>query len=128
MDPSGPTLFIYVGTVDPYNQVMGGTGTLDENEVLLSSNLLDTEDISQLEINGIAYDTKQAPSDVIPANYGIEIIYLGFSSEEKSEEVRSSHVTFNAASNKEEIGDFLSEMAEEKGVAVQSQEQVSNHR
>jgi len=41
------------------------------------------EEFSRLEINEETYQTNEVPSDVIPSNYGIEVIYLAFSEQEQ---------------------------------------------
>lgn len=144
MDATGQTVYVLSETLDSYNEAVQEVETLGEEEVLIASNLLDTEEFPSLEIDGIEYDTKAVSSDVIPANYGIEVIYLAFSSEEELAKVREGYpayniqegytpfpyytsATFNVGSDKDNIDAYLSDIREENDLVIQTQETVRNN-
>lgn len=139
---AGQPLYIIVETVDSYNNYMQQSEAINENEVLIASNLLDLKDFPTLEINGLEYNTKAVAEDVIPSNYGVEILYIALPSEEEVEQVRENHLlyntreeryepysyttsaTFNVENNQKEVDAFLREAGEEQTLAVESQEDI----
>src|SRR5699024_9760960 len=113
--------------VDTYNEVQDETLTLSENEVAITSNLLDVEDFSTIEINGKEMQTKVVSNEAIPSEYGIEVLYLAFPNENQLEKFRIAFenymgpnedyapsayqyvLNFNIAENEDEIQNYLNE-------------------
>ena len=136
------TVVLIGETVDTYNERHDETLTLSLNEVAISSNLLNVEKFSTIEINGKEHQTKIVPDDVIPANYGVEVIYLAFPDEKQLEEFRVAfenymgpdgdfaptsykHVlNFNIAENEDEIQNYLNERQEEDDIRVTTIEET----
>jgi len=142
LNPSGQPVYIIAETVDSYNDITQSSESLGENEVLMTSNLLDTEEFPMIEVNGNEYNTNIVSSDIIPSNYGVEVIYLAFSNAEEVEQLRQNHLsynmdedsyepfsystsaTFNVENNEDKVDGFLSNISEERSLAVESQEEV----
>jgi putative ABC transport system permease protein/bacitracin transport system permease protein len=139
---SGQPIYMLAETLDTYNDFTKDSKTLGENEVLMTSNLLDPEQFPTLEINENEYNTQVVSSDIIPSNYGVEVIYLVFSSQEELEQFRSKQLsynpqdgtynmfpystsaTFNVESNEEKVAAYLSEAREERTLSISSEEEV----
>lgn len=132
-------------TIDTYNEMHGEAISLSENEVAISSNLLDVKNFSTMEINGKEVQTKVVSDDAIPATYGVEVIYLAFSDENQLEEFRLAFenymgpnedyapsayqyvLNFNIAENKDEIQNYLNERQEADPIRVTTIEETSQN-
>lgn len=99
LDPSGQAIFIIGETVATYNELNDDNLGLKKDEVLITSNLLDLDEISRIEINGKTYKTKEVSSNVIPSNYGIEVIYLGFSEQEQLDALQRDFQSYDNFTN-----------------------------
>src|SRR5699024_7253729 len=126
-------------------EMHGEAISLSENEVAISSNLLDVKNFSTMEINGKEVQTKVVSDDAIPATYGVEVIYLAFSDENQLEEFRLAFenymgpnedyapsayqyvLNFNIAENKDEIQNYLNERQEADPIRVTTIEETSQN-
>jgi len=144
LDPSGQSVYIYAETVDTYNKLNNASETLAEDEVLLTSNLLDTDEMSTIDINGRTYETKIVSSDALPANSGVESLYLGVSSQEQLNTIQEEYQTyspntgeytetsynmavyFDVAGDETAISNRLDELANDHNLNVETMEETRN--
>src|SRR5699024_7109233 len=99
LDSSGQPIYILGETVDTYNALYDTSAQLKEDEILITSNLLDLEDFSTVKINEKSYNTVEIPSDAIPSKYGVEVIYLGFSTQEGLDALQSEFQSYDVSNN-----------------------------
>ncbi len=142
MNPSGQSMFIIGESVETYNELYDASYQLNEDEVLITSNLLSLDEYSTIEINGKTYKTKEVSPDVIPSNYGIEVIYLGFSTQEELDSLQSNFQSFDSFSNEYYTSPYstqlhfnvkgnemvvkkrVEEIAKEEGFSFQTSEEI----
>jgi len=142
IDPASQPITVIAETVESYNDTVQASQMLAEDEVIMTSNLLNMEEFPSIEINDNEYETTIISSDIIPANYGVEVIYLAFSSADILEQFRENYLaynsneeayykvrystsaTFNVETGQEEVDEYLSDIGGEQGLRVESQEEV----
>lgn len=142
LDPLGQTIFLIGETVETYNEIHDATLSLEEDEVLITSNLLDMDEFETVEINGKTYESIQVSPDVIPSNYGTEVIYLGFSTKEELDALQrdflaydnftheyytfqyATSVHFNVAGDETGVKQRINEIEKEEALQIQTKEET----
>lgn len=90
LNSDGQAIYIIAETIETFNQLFNVEKSIENDEILITSNLLNTEKLSNLTIGDRSYETLSVTEDAIPSNYGVELIYLAFSTPEQLEEFRLS--------------------------------------
>lgn len=141
---TGRPVLLLGETIETYNELNDASIQLDENEVAITSNLI-TIDASSIEVDGEMYETIPVSDEVIPSNYGVEVIYLAFSNEEHLESFRNDFQTprgkdreyvaspyqtvlyFDVAGDEAAIQEYLKELEEQAPLRVSNIEEVSQN-
>lgn len=140
---SGQRVILQVETIDSYNGFTGENERLEDGEVLITSNLLDTSKLDHIDVNGNEYSTKKVSDEVVPANFAVEIIYLAFPTQTEIDQVRQVYLSYNQSDNSyyeenysttayfnvegdsENIKSTLNKLADEYTLSVEEQEEFS---
>ena len=99
LNSSGQPIYIIGETVETYNELTDASIHLDEDEVLITSNLLKLDDFSSLNINGKTYKTKVVSSNLIPSNIAVEAIYIAFSDQAKLDALQREFPSYDNFTN-----------------------------
>ena len=92
--------YLLIGeTIETYNESQNKSLELSDNEVAITSNLLELDELSTIDIDGKEYKTKQVADDVIPSAYGVEVIYLAFPHSDELEAFRNTFLTYDGSQN-----------------------------
>lgn len=144
VDSTGQPFLLLAETIETYNELNDSSIQLDENDVAITSNVL-TIDTSSIEVDGEMYETVPVSDEVIPSNYGVEVIYLAFSNEEHLESFRNDFQTprgkdqeympssyqtvlyFDVAGNEAAIQEYLNDLEEQDPLRVSHIEEVSQN-
>ncbi len=92
----GQPVFLIMETAESYNELMGETIDLKEDEVLLTSNLINTDKINQLKISDHSFKSLPVDPKIVPVEMGIEVIYLAFANQELLDQAVAHFPTYNA--------------------------------
>lgn len=140
LDTNSPIVFIMAETVETYNELYDTSFELKEDEILMTSNLLDMDKFPNIEINEKTYETIEVSPNAIPSIYGVEVIYLGFSSQAELDALQhdfqmvdnvskerlvapySTAVHFNVAGDETEMKEQLERISKEEEISVDTLE------
>lgn len=87
----GTQVYIQAMTVEDYNAIHQTEETLNEGQILLTSNLLNLSDVNNLNIGDNTYSTKLIDNGKISATYGVELLFIVVGDMETLEEIRTTY-------------------------------------